>query len=51
MKVKKYLLFILWLIPFVLNAKSSYTLVWSDEFNTDGKPDTLNWNYKTRICS
>lgn len=46
MKVKKYLLFILWLIPFVLNAKSSYTLVWSDEFNTDGKPDTLNWNYE-----
>lgn len=23
-----------------------YTLVWSDEFNTDGAPDPANWNYE-----
>lgn len=23
-----------------------YKLVWSDEFNTDGRPDSLNWNYE-----
>jgi len=23
-----------------------YSLVWSDEFNVDGKPDTLNWDYE-----
>jgi beta-glucanase (GH16 family) len=23
-----------------------YRLVWADEFNRDGKPDSLNWNYE-----
>lgn len=23
-----------------------YTLVWADEFNSNGKPDTANWNYE-----
>ncbi|MES2649318.1 MAG: glycoside hydrolase family 16 protein [Bacteroidota bacterium] len=23
-----------------------YTLVWADEFNTDGKPDSANWKYE-----
>lgn len=23
-----------------------YTLVWADEFNINGKPDSLNWNYE-----
>ncbi len=23
-----------------------YTLVWADEFNKDGAPDTSNWNYE-----
>ncbi|MES2374370.1 MAG: glycoside hydrolase family 16 protein [Bacteroidota bacterium] len=26
--------------------KDDYTLVWSDEFNTDGAPDPANWNYE-----
>src|SRR5690606_23611505 len=24
-----------------------YELVWSDEFDVDGKPDSRNWSYKT----
>jgi beta-glucanase (GH16 family) len=30
----------------VENNKDGYLLVWADEFNKDGKPDTLNWNYE-----
>jgi beta-glucanase (GH16 family) len=26
---------------------SGMTLVWNDEFNTDGKPNTSNWKYET----
>ena len=26
---------------------ASWQLVWSDEFNRDGKPDTANWTYET----
>lgn len=26
--------------------KDRYVLVWSDEFEKDGRPDTLNWNYE-----
>lgn len=26
--------------------KEGYQLVWSDEFNRDGKPDTSNWRYE-----
>lgn len=30
-----------------LNAQNGqYHLVWSDEFNIDGAPDTTNWNYE-----
>ncbi|WP_240743148.1 glycoside hydrolase family 16 protein [Ilyomonas limi] len=25
---------------------STYTLVWSDEFNNNGVPDTSNWTYE-----
>jgi len=25
---------------------SGYRLVWSDEFNSNGNPDTVNWNYE-----
>lgn len=28
-------------------VNDGYTLVWADEFNVDGKPDTANWNYET----
>jgi beta-glucanase (GH16 family) len=28
------------------SLKDDYTLVWSDEFNTDGAPDPANWNYE-----
>ncbi|MDB5211026.1 MAG: glycoside hydrolase family 16 protein [Sediminibacterium sp.] len=27
-------------------VKDEYTLVWSDEFNTDGAPDAANWNFE-----
>lgn len=27
-------------------VSDGYQLVWADEFNTDGKPDTANWNYE-----
>ena len=28
------------------SAQQYTTLVWADEFNTDGKPDTKTWNYE-----
>jgi len=28
------------------NNRDGYSLVWSDEFNQAGKPDTINWNYE-----
>ena len=28
------------------NGNRNYTLVWADEFNTDGVPDSSNWNYE-----
>jgi beta-glucanase (GH16 family) len=30
------------------NKSTNWELVWSDEFNTDGLPDTSKWNYATR---
>jgi len=33
--------------PVVLPTRDeSWNLVWSDEFNQDGKPDTQNWRYE-----
>lgn len=29
-----------------LRLADGYELVWSDEFNKDGRPDTANWNYE-----
>lgn len=29
-----------------LNAQDTYKLVWSDEFNKDGAPDTTKWKYE-----
>ena len=26
--------------------KENYKLVWSDEFNKEGRPDSTNWNYE-----
>lgn len=26
---------------------SGYKLIWADEFNIDGRPDTANWNYES----
>lgn len=28
------------------NGNDHYTLVWADEFNQKGRPDTSNWNYE-----
>ncbi|WP_372948952.1 family 16 glycosylhydrolase [Mariniphaga sp.] len=30
------------------SEKDNWQLVWSDEFDTDGLPDTTKWNYDTR---
>ena len=32
--------------PFPLQGQDCYELVWSDEFNTDGLPDSSNWSYE-----
>ncbi|MBN2165084.1 MAG: glycoside hydrolase family 16 protein [Marinilabiliaceae bacterium] len=32
---------------FSQSQKNEMTLVWSDEFNIDGVPNSLNWNYET----
>jgi beta-glucanase (GH16 family) len=29
------------------NSKEGYRLVWSDEFNKDGRPDSANWTYES----
>jgi beta-glucanase (GH16 family) len=29
-----------------IQSNDGYKLVWSDEFNKNGKPDTANWNYE-----
>lgn len=29
----------------IVNSKKDYKLVWSDEFNVDGLPDSTKWNY------
>lgn len=31
-----------------LASTTEWKLVWSDEFDTDGLPDTIRWNYDTR---
>lgn len=33
--------------PFAPNPPSGMKLVWSDEFNADGRPDPANWAYET----
>ena len=30
----------------VAQSEANYKLIWADEFNKDGKPDSLNWNYE-----
>ena len=37
--------FIEWTDEVNLSAQSEWKLVWSDEFNTDGLPDTTVWSY------
>jgi len=32
--------------PASIYAKDGYKLVWADEFNSDGKPDSANWKYE-----
>ena len=33
--------------PFAPNPPAGMKLVWSDEFNVDGRPDPANWTYET----
>ena len=33
--------------PFAPNPPAGMKLVWSDEFNADGRPDPANWTYET----
>lgn len=30
----------------IVHAQEKYKLVWSDEFNKDGRPDSIKWNYE-----
>lgn len=32
--------------PADVNEQSGYKLVWADEFNTPGRPDSANWDYE-----
>lgn len=34
------------LFPLLLQAQEKYKLVWSDEFNNNGTPDSTKWNYE-----
>ena len=46
MKIVTRSLFLLFLlIPVGLSGQSEWQLVWSDEFNADGLPDTAVWSY------
>ena len=31
----------------IQKSKDGYTLVWADEFNKNGRPDSSNWNYES----
>ena len=46
----RYIFFILVLVLFyssvIAQVEEHYVLVWSDEFNKDGPPDSANWNYE-----
>ncbi len=52
----KYLLIVLWLLSlsgirawassFETGDTSGYRLIWADEFNSNGRPDTANWVYE-----
>lgn len=45
--MKKVLLTLLFLSPAVLSMTAQeWKLVWSDEFNHDGRPDDTTWNYE-----
>src|SRR5437868_3377614 len=33
-------------MPVLAQKEKKFTLVWSDEFNRKGRPDTANWNYE-----
>jgi beta-glucanase (GH16 family) len=48
MRLSVPILFILFLGIYSLDGKKAdnYRLVWADEFNTDGVPDTANWTYE-----
>ncbi len=53
MKIARYLFIILFIISHLVvgqkakskNKKSTYKLVWSDEFNYNGLPDSSKWSY------
>ncbi|MGF2412564.1 glycoside hydrolase family 16 protein [Ferruginibacter sp.] len=51
-KNKVFLFLLLQLVVYGSNAQSTFTkLIWSDEFNKPGLPDTLKWSYdKGRGC-
>lgn len=34
------------LLLFSCSQQNNYQLVWADEFETDGRPDSSNWNYE-----
>ncbi len=45
-KTGRFLALLAALVPATLSAQQDYQLVWSDEFNVDGRLDSLVWNYE-----
>ncbi len=46
MNRKNIFILALTLVSVVAHGAEDWKLVWSDEFNTNGKPDAKNWNYE-----
>lgn len=46
MKQQQFLIFLVLLLFSVFSKGQKYKLVWSEEFNTEGKVDTVVWNFE-----
>ena len=45
--MKSIILLILLQFALSTSAQDSWQLVWSDEFNGEGRPDEATWNFET----
>lgn len=46
MQIPKISIILVFLFSQFLHAQEKYKLVWSDEFDKDGRPDSTKWNYE-----